>query len=74
MSVCHTGRYICFAVGGCRGCGGGGAVRLLVDLVPMLEPKKKKKNDEKGYFFFKLGSAQRCHRLESENGILVGKG
>ena len=25
-------------------------------------------------FSFKLGSAQRCHRLGSENGILVGKG
>ena len=24
--------------------------------------------------FFKLGSAQRCHHLGSENGILVGKG
>ena len=44
--------------------GGGswGGGRLLVSLVPMLEQKK---NDQKGYFF-KLCSAQRCHRLGSE--------
>ena len=33
--------------------------RLLVSCVPMREQKK---NNEKGYFF-KLGSAQRCHHL-----------
>ena len=59
-----------------------GMGRLLVNLVPMLKQKKKKKkkklkkkikkNMRKGTFF-KLGSAQRCRRLGSENGILVGK-
>ena len=32
------------------------------------------KNDEKGYLFFELGSAQRCHHLGSGNAIFVGKG
>ena len=47
----------------------GGEWRLLVNLVPMLEQK----NDEKGYFFFKLGSAQRCHHLGSEKWHFSGK-
>ena len=52
----HTGRYICSP----RGVEGSAGGRLVVDFVPILEQK----NDEKGYFlFFKLGSAQRCHRL-----------
>ena len=33
-----------------------------------------KKNDEKGYFFFELGSAQRCHHLGYEKCYFVGKG
>ena len=60
MSVRHTERYICSPWGEV----GGG--HLLVDLVPMLEQKKK------GYFF-KLGSAQRCHRLGSEKWHFSGK-
>ena len=53
--------------GGEGGAEGGG--RWLVDLVLMLEQK----NDEKGYFFFKLGSAQCCHRLGSEKRHFSGK-
>ena len=34
------------------------------------QKKTKKKIDEKGYFF-KLGRQQRCHRLGSENCILM---
>ena len=67
MSVRHTGRYICSPG---KGVGRGGG-RLLVNLVPMLEQKKKTRRK---YTLFKLGSAQRCQRLGSENGILVGKG
>ena len=37
----------------------------------MLEQKKK--TMRKGTFFFKLGSAHRCHRLESEKMYLSGK-
>ena len=89
VSVRHTGRYICSPGergGGCgRGAGAGCGARLLVNLVPMLEQKKKNSFFFLFvfvlcvcvcfFFFFTLGSAQRCHRLRSENdGILVGKG
>ena len=47
--------------------GGGGC--WLVDLVPMLEQKTMRK----GTFFFKLGSAQRCHLLGSEKRRFSGK-
>ena len=64
MSVHHTGRYICSPGGG----GGGAAGRLLVDFVPMLEQKTMRKGT-----FFKLGSAQHCHRLGSEKQHFSGK-
>ena len=46
---------------------------LLVSLIQIPEPKKKTttKDGEKGYFF---QAGQCCHRLVSENGILVGRG
>ena len=75
MSVRHTGRYICSRAGGGGRRGGEGG--LLGDLVPMLEKKKQNKRNKKKKknkkikttrkdTFFKLGSAQRCHRLGSE--------
>ena len=44
--------------------GEGAGERLLVSLVPMLEKKKRK-------FSFKLGSAQRYHRLGSEKMVFL---
>ena len=41
--------------------------RLLLALVPMLKQQQKRMRNDT---FFKLSSAQRCHRL----GILLGKG
>ena len=48
--------------------GGGGGM-----LASRLCTNARTKNNEKGYFFFKLGSAQPCHRLGSEKQHFSGK-
>ena len=59
----RTSYWVIHLFPGSGGRGGGGVGRrLLVDLVSLLEQKTMRK----GTFFFKLGSAQRCHRLGSE--------
>ena len=69
VSVLHTGQYIYSPEWGGRGGGEGVWWCWLVDLVLMLEQKTMRK----GTFFFKLGSAQRCHLLGSEKRRFSGK-